>query len=194
MSHAGTEDKFIKTLFPDNMHRLRVLDIGCGYGATGLYIRTRTYKNGWCHLVGIDPFQEYVSLQRRMNIYDEVYQDYGENLEFLDKEFDIAIAQHTIEHCTKEIGFKLLDNMERMAKRVIICTPNGYTESGPLDNNQDNHHRSGWHSEDFKKRGYHTRIITKNVNSRLLVAFAKLVFWLKRKRWDNEVLVAWKDQ
>ena len=128
-----------------------------------------------------------------MGIYDEVYQEYGENLQFKDKEFDVGIAQHSIEHCEKETGYRLLDNMERMCKRVIISTPNGYTESGPLDGNDANHHRSGWRPIDFTKRGYQTRIVTKNVNSRLLVGFAKLVFKIKGKRWDNEVLVAWKD-
>lgn len=196
MSHAGTEDKFLKTLFPPNMHTQRVLDVGCGYGATGLYIRTRTYKNGWCHLVGIDPFPEYVELQNRMRIYDEVYQGLGEKLPFPDKSFDTCIAQHVIEHTDKVSGqsMRFLGELERVTKgRVIICTPNGYTESGPLDGNTHNNHLSGWCAEDFKPLGYNTRVVTKNVNSRLLTLFAQTVFRLQRKNWDNEVLVAWRD-
>jgi len=194
MSHAGTEDKFLKTLFPENMHQIRILDIGCGYGATGLYIRTRTYKNGWCYLVGIDPFHEYVSLQKRLGIYDEVWYGRGEALEALDNEFEIVIAQHVIEHLPKPKGRVMLDEMERVAKnKVILCTPHGFTESGPLDGNQDNNHLSGWYPIDFEERGYSTRIVTKNVNSRLLVAFAKLIFKIRGKKWDNEVLVAWKN-
>ena len=196
MSHAGTEDKFIKTLFPENMEGIKILDVGHGYGATAHYIRTRTYKRGWCHIAGLEPFKEYSDLQVRMGIYDELYIGYAQKMPFFNSGwFDISIAQHVIEHCpTYEEGFKLLKEMERVTKdRVIICTPNGYTESGPLDGNIDNHHHTGWSPEMFQERGYKTRIIYKNVNSRLLVAFAKLVFWLKRKRWDNEVLVAWKD-
>ena len=195
MSHSGTEDKFIKTLFPENMQDVTVLDVGHGYGATGLYIRTRTYKQGWCHLVGLEPYQEYHDLMKRVGIYNALYLGYGQDMIFEDKVFDISIAQHVIEHCkTINEGYKMLDEMERVTRgRVIICTPNGYTESGPLDGNIDNNHCTGWREKHFKIKGYNTKIVTKNVNSRLLVAFAKLVFWLQRKRWDNEVLVAWKD-
>ena len=195
MSHAGTEDKFIQTLFPENMEGVKILDVGHGYGATAHYIRTRTYKRGWCYIIGLEPYREYHDIQARMGIYDELYIGYGQDIPFNYKRIDLSIAQHVIEHCpTYEEGVKMLNEMERVTKgRVIICTPNGYTESGPLDGNEDNHHHTGWNAEMFQVRGYKTKIIYKNVNSRLLVAFAKLVFWLKRKRWDNEVLVAWKD-
>ena len=195
MSHAGTEDKFLKTLFPPSMENKRILDVGHGYGATGLYIRTRTYKTGWCELVGIEPFLEYKELMDKIGLYDKLFNCYGQNMPFSDNEFDLSIAQHVIEHCkTFDEGYTLLSEMERVTKsRVIICTPNGYTESGALDGNEDNHHCTGWTVEHFKDKGYNTKVVTKNVNSRLLTLFAKLVFKLKGKRWDNEVLVAWKD-
>lgn len=195
MSHAGTEDKFLKTLFPENMEGLTFLDVGYGYGATGLYIRTRTYKNGWCRLIGVEPYKEYHDLMGKIGIYDELHNCYGQDMPFEDNSFDISIAQHVIEHCkTFDEGYKLLSEMERVTRnRVIICTPNGYTESNALDGNEDNHHCTGWTRVHFKAKGYNTKIVTKNVNSRLLTLFAKLVFKLQRKRWDNEVLVAWKD-
>jgi len=194
MSHAGTEDKFLKTLFPEDMEGLRILDVGHGYGATGLYIRTRTYKQGWVELYGLEPFKEYHDLMGRIGIYDYLDYGFGENMHYKDGFFDLSIAQHVIEHLSKKQGIKLIKEMERVTSgRVIFCTPNGYTESGPLDGNIHNNHLSGWFTKDFEAEGYHTQVVTKNVNSRLLVAFAKLVFWLKRKRWDNEVIVAWKD-
>lgn len=194
MSHAGTEDKFIKTLFPQNMEGLKVLDVGHGYGATGLYIRTRTYKNGWCELTGLEPFEEYHDLMKKIGIYDKVVLGKGENLPFDDKYFDVSIAQHVIEHLTRKNAYQMLKEMERVTKnRVIVCTPNGFTESGPLDDNVFNNHVSGWRDIDFKRVEYKTKIITKNVNSRLLILFAKTLFALKRKQWENEVLVAWKD-
>ena len=186
------------------MEGLTFLDIGCGYGATGLYIRTRTYKNGWTKIIGLDPFKEYLDLQSRMGIYDQLIHGKGEDvLNYLGKDsVDYSISQHSIEHMRKEKtksettspAFKFLKVLEMVTKtRIIICTPNGYTESGPLDGNEDNNHLSGWEAEDFIKLGYKTKIVTKNVNSRLLTLFAKTVFKLKGKRWDNEVLVAWKD-
>lgn len=194
MSHAGTEDKFVKTLFPDDMEGLEILDIGHGYGETALYIRTRTYKGGWCRLTGLEIFREYHELQQRLGIYDTLTLGDALHMPYRDKAFNITIGQHVIEHLPKADGVKMLSEAERVTRnRIIICTPHGYTESGPLDDNQHNHHLSGWYPQDFQRLGYKTRIVTKNVNSRLLVAFARLLFKIKGKRWDNEVLVAWKD-
>jgi len=184
----------MKTLFPENMQGLKVLDVGHGYGSTGLYIRTRLNLNQWSVLDGLEIDKPYHDLQAKMSIYDGLYLADALDMPIPDKHYDISIAQHVIEHVSKEDGLCFLSEMERVTKgRVIICTPHGYTESGPLDGNEYNNHLSGWVPVEFDKLGYKTRIINKNVNSRLLVAFAKLVFWLKRKRWDNEVLVAWKD-
>jgi len=194
VSHAGTEDKFLKTLFPPYMEGLRVLDVGHGYGQTGLYIRTRTYKTGWCELYGVEPFKEYHDLMKRTGIYDHLEHGLAETMMYEDGFFDLSIAQHVVEHCDREAGLSLLRNMERVTSgRVIICTPDGYTESGALDGNEHNHHLSGWSVKDFADLGYETRVVTKNVNSRLLVRIAELIFRLRGKRWDNKVIVAWKD-
>ena len=194
MSHAGTENKFVKTLFPENMQGLKILDVGHGYGETGLYIRSRLNLKEWSQLDGLEIDKPYHDLQAKMSIYDGLYLANALDMPISDKFYDISIGQHVVEHLEKEAGFCLISEMERVTKgRVILCTPNGYTESGPLDDNVHNNHLSGWSTLDFKGVGYQTKIVTKNVNSRLLVMFAKTVFWLKRKRWDNEVIVAWKD-
>lgn len=194
VSHAGTEDKFLKTLFPEGMQGLKILDVGHGYGSTGLYIRSRLNLIEWSQLDGLEIDKQYHDLQSKMSIYDGLYLADALDMPIPDKHYDISIAQHVIEHVSKEDGLCFLSEMERVTKnRVIVCTPNGYTDSGPLDGNVHNNHLSGWSAEDFEALGYKVRVITKNVNSRLLTMFAKTVFWLKRKRWDNEVLVAWKD-
>ncbi len=194
ISHSGTEDKFVKTLFPTNMQGLKILDVGHGYGETGLYIRSRLNLNQWSQIDGLEIDKPYHDLQAKMSIYDGLYLADALDMPIKDKFYDISIAQHVIEHVTKEDGLCFLSEMERVTKsRVIVCTPNGYTESGPLDGNIHNHHLSGWSIEDFEGLGYTAKIIYKNVNSRLLVLFAKLVFGVRGKKWDNEVIVAWKD-
>lgn len=194
MSHAGTENKFVKTLFPPDMQGLKILDVGHGYGETGLYIRSRLNLTQWSVLDGLEIDEPYHDLQAKMGIYDELYLADALDMPIPDKHYDVSIAQHVIEHVSKEDGLCFLSEMERVTKdRVIICTPFGYTESGPLDGNVHNNHLSGWVPIEFDKLGYEWKVVTKNVNSRLLVWFAEMVFWVKGKNWDNKVIVAWKD-
>ncbi len=193
MSHAGTENKFVKTLFPENMQDLKILDVGHGYGETGLYIRSRLNLNQWSQLDGLEIDKPYHDLQSKMSIYDGLYLADALDMPIPDKYYDISIAQHVIEHVSKENGLCFLSEMERVTKGlVIICTPHGYTESGPLDDNIHNHHLSGWVPIEFDKLGYEWKVVTKNVNSRLLTLFAEFIFMLKGKNWDNQVIVAWK--
>ena len=195
ISHAGTEDKFIKTLFPKKMRGLKILDVGHGYGSTGLYIRSRLNLNEWSILDGLEVYKPYHDLQAKMSIYDGLWLADARDMSMIkDGAYNISIGQHVVEHLGKDDGVIMLAGMERVTSdRVIVCTPNGYTESGPLDDNEHNNHLHGWNREDFEILGYKTEVVTKNVNSRLLSGFAKLVFWVRRKRWENEVIVAWKD-
>lgn len=195
MSHAGTENKLLEQLFPEITPDTIILDVGHGYGATGLLIRSKVNLNRvWCQLWGVEVYEPYHEMHRRMGMYDQLFLCNALDMPFADKSVDYSVMTHVIEHTEKRDGLKLISELERVTrKRVIISTPNGYTESGPLDENDYNNHRSAWRPREFKERGYATRVVTKNVNSRLLVAFAKLVFALKGKQWENEVIVAWKD-
>lgn len=71
--------------------------------------------------------------------------------------WDLVYALDVIEHLTKADGLKLLDQMERLArKRVLIFTPNGYrkqTSDIPWQI-----HRSGWTAEELRARGYWTAV------------------------------------
>jgi SAM-dependent methyltransferase len=196
MSHAGTEDKYLKTLFPQNMEGLKVLDVGHGIGLTGLYIRGELIDRGWCQLYGVDIYKPYHLLQQRLGIYDAVFlRDARNGLPFPNKSINIAIMQQFIEHVYKPDGILILEEAERVTTdKIIVCTPNGFHDSGPgTHGNQHSAHLSGWTVEDFHKHGYHTQIVTKNVNSRALQLFAKFWFMLQRRRhWENEMIVAWK--
>lgn len=195
MSHAGTENKLLEQLFPEVTPETIILDVGHGYGATGLLIRSKiNLPRVWCQLWGVEIYGPYHEMHKKMRIYDQLYLTNALSMPIEDKTVDYSIATHVIEHTEKKDGLKLITELERVTKkRVIISTPNGYTESGPLDDNDYNNHRSAWRPREFQARGYTARVVTKNVNSRLLTAFAKMVFALKRRQWENEVIVAWKD-
>ncbi len=73
------------------------------------------------------------------------------------RSFDAAIALDVIEHLTKEAGFRLLDDLEWIArKKIIILTPEGFHHQGEVERNSYMMHHSGWKSEEFRKSGYIT--------------------------------------
>lgn len=130
-----------------------LIDVGCGRGIIGAL--ARIYRNPK-RLVGIDAFSPYLDFCRRNNFYDELYQyDLTKTpLFFKDKEFDVATCIEVLEHIQKDSGERLLNELERIAKKVIITTPNGLLPQEPLDGNPFQRHISCWSVKDFTKRGY----------------------------------------
>jgi len=196
MSHAGTEDKLLPSLFPENLEGLRILDVGHGLGQTGLFIRSEFVERGWCELYGIDIHPTYHELQKKIAIYDELYLgDARERLPYPDNYFHTSIVQHVIEHMLHRDGVRLLTELIRVTQnRIIVTTPNGYHRSDPgRHGNTFSEHLSGWSPKLLERLGYQTRVVTKNVNSRMLQTIARLLFKLQGKIWENQVIVAWKD-
>ena len=69
--------------------------------------------------------------------------------------FDCVILLDVVEHLKKDEGLRLLDNVERIArKKIFVVTPNGFLPSGAFDNNPWQIHRSGWTVEEMRNRGY----------------------------------------
>jgi ubiquinone/menaquinone biosynthesis C-methylase UbiE len=130
-----------------------LVDMGCGRGVIGALVRI--YRNPK-RLVGIDAFRPYLDFCSRHDFYDELYQyDLRQTpLPFSDKEFDVATCIEVIEHLPKNSGVRLLNELERIAKKVVITTPNDFFPQKALDNNPFQKHLSSWSVKDFTKRGY----------------------------------------
>lgn len=133
-----------------------LIDVGCGRGIIGALVRI--YRNPK-RLVGIDTFEKYIDFCRKMNFYDELYKyDLRQTLlPFSDKEFDIATCVEVIEHFSKNKGVNLLCELERIAKSVIVTTPNISFSQELWDSNPFQRHLSQWSVKDFTKRGYKVR-------------------------------------
>lgn len=68
---------------------------------------------------------------------------------------DCVVCIQAIEHLTKEDGFRLLESVEHLSKKLVIFeTPNGFVEQGAINGNVHQIHLSGWAPEDFLSRGY----------------------------------------
>jgi len=74
---------------------------------------------------------------------------------FSDSEFDLVIALDLIEHLTKEDGYSLLYQLDRLAlKSSLIFTPNGFVWQPPSLNNPFNAHISAWTSRELRQLGW----------------------------------------
>jgi hypothetical protein len=126
-----------------------VLDVGCGD------FSPMSYLSGF-HLVGVDGYPPAVEEAKGRGTHDEML--LGNVLQlgelFRDRRFDACVALDVIEHLKKEDGWRMLEDMERLAtRRVIIFTPNGFipqrSQHGDLQE-----HLSGWTAEEMRSRGY----------------------------------------
>lgn len=133
-----------------------LIDIGCGRGVIGAL--ARIYRNPK-RLVGIDAFRPYLNFCSHHSFYDELYHyDLTKtSLFFEDKEFDVATCIEVLEHIPKSSGENLLNELERIAKKVIITTPNGFLKQEALEGNAFQKHVSHWSVTDFTDRGYNVK-------------------------------------
>ena len=131
-----------------------VLDLGCGYGEP--FIDTN-FKL----LIGVDAWRIF-----DLPEYDLILLYDIKNIGKLiaENSFDVITCIDVIEHLEKEEGFKLIEQMERIArKEIYIFTPLKWSENkasykDPLHwcygNKEYNTHRSLWNGEDFVNKGY----------------------------------------
>lgn len=143
--------------FPTYVHLLNrelrgcksVLELGCGKNSP-----LRHVKKKW-HAVGVDLFEDAINESKTRSIHDEYVIGDVLNVDFKERSFDAVIALDLIEHLKKEEGYKLLEHMQKFArKKVIIFTPNGFLEQGVLENNPFQQHHSGWSAQEMQKRGF----------------------------------------
>ena len=126
-----------------------ILDVGCGTGSP-----LRFLNKG--HLVGVDGFAPAVERARAVCTHDEYFVGDVRNLDelFPDRRFDACVALDVIEHLPKEDGWRMLESMERLAKRrVVIFTPNGFVPQQSKDGDLQEH-LSGWTTPEFSGRGF----------------------------------------
>ncbi len=70
-------------------------------------------------------------------------------------EFDLVVAFDFIEHLSKEDGYKLLYEIDRISdKSSMLFTPNGFVWQAPSVNNPFNAHISGWTPSELRKLGW----------------------------------------
>ncbi|MDD3343013.1 MAG: methyltransferase domain-containing protein [Sulfurospirillaceae bacterium] len=70
----------------------RVLDLGCGMGATASYL----YENYGIKIVGIDPSQKLLGIAKAKNAFATFVAGSGDSLPFMNESFDCVLAECTL--------------------------------------------------------------------------------------------------
>lgn len=131
-----------------------LIDLGCGENSPyGLLKNENIAKN--IHSIGVDIFSPYLIENIKNNkIHSEYVNKNIFDIDYPNKSIDVAILFDVIEHFEKNDFLNFLPKLERMTKKIIIITPNGFVEQGEYDNNHYQKHLSGWTVKDMKKLGF----------------------------------------
>ena len=128
-----------------------VLDLGCGWNSLLQYCKPK-------YSIGVDSYEYYLQISKEKEIHSEYIHGNFSEMEFEPKSFDVVLCAQVLEHFTKEEGYKVIDQMEKWAKRkVIITTPNGFLKKTSFDENELQEHLSGWTTYDLKRMGFRVR-------------------------------------
>lgn len=131
-----------------------VLDVGCGAHSPIGKIK-KTFRSE-----GIDLFKQSIAESKREYNHDTYKIGDIRNIGKLyrKKSFDAVIAIDVVEHLSKEDAIRLIQDMEKIArKKVIILTPNGFYHQEAYDNNPYQVHKSGWSPKDLYDLHYHVQ-------------------------------------
>jgi SAM-dependent methyltransferase len=129
-----------------------LLDIGCGERSPIF-----RFSKSIPHTTGVDSHLPSIERSKAEGIHTEYVQmniaDIGNRFE--PRSFDCVMALDVIEHFEKEAGLRLLEAMERIArKKVVLFTPNGFVAQPATTDNPHQLHRSGWTASEMRARGY----------------------------------------
>lgn len=127
-----------------------VLDIGCGNDSPLKHLSKKFT------LAGVDGYEEAIQESKKRKIHSKYYKLDIRNLskKFKPNSYDAVVALDVIEHFHKKEGYKLLKDMQKIAKKkVILNTPNGYIPQHDVHNDLQEH-LSGWTTKDFKDKGF----------------------------------------
>ena len=150
---------FYRKIFPEYRVELEkavgncktLLDVGCGPDSPIKPFSGKLYS------VGVDAFRPSIEKSKKEGIHNKYYMTDVLKIGKLFKagSFDCVLASDLIEHLTKEDGCKLLDIMEKIARRkVIVFTPNGFMPQGEFGGNPWQIHKSGWYVDEMRGRDY----------------------------------------
>lgn len=117
-------NRIVQRQFPA-ARSVRILDLGCGYGALLVALR----QAGYTHLAGVDVSEEQISAARDLGDFALEWCDLLTYLQARQSaSFDVVAALDVLEHFTCEELLTLVDEIARVLSpggRLIVHVPNG---------------------------------------------------------------------
>jgi SAM-dependent methyltransferase len=131
-----------------------VLDVGIGHGepaAELMIVRNPVV------LDGIEWFRPYT--KRLEKFYDQLFLgDANKILPLIPgKTYDVVMAFEVIEHQERNVALRMIEELERVGRFVIISSPNYFYDGYEADGNVMQIHRSIIHSWEMRRMGYTVR-------------------------------------
>ena len=132
-----------------------LLDVGCGSNSP-----VSRFERRPPYMVGVDLHEPSLEASKAAGRHDDyrrldvmkIAEEFGPD------SFDAVVAFDLLEHLSTEDGRRLLDQMERVARRrVVVLTPNGFVPQDEYDDNPLQAHRSGWTPAELHALGYDVR-------------------------------------
>lgn len=114
--------QWIKKHLPDNKE-LRIVDLGCGYGALVYCLKELGYHN----VVGVDYSSEQVELAHQLGVQEVEQGDIETFLTKVEGQFDIVFLIDVLEHLTRVELISLLSKIYQLltnSGKIIIHVPN----------------------------------------------------------------------
>lgn len=130
----------------------RILDLGCGPSSPLARIKDRLKPN--VYTLGVDDFDPYLETNKKNKIHSEYLKSNILKIDLPAKSFDCAILLDVIEHFDKKDFLDFLPKLEKITKKIIIMTPNGYINQDEYDQNSYQIHRSGWTAKEMSDLGF----------------------------------------
>jgi hypothetical protein len=131
-----------------------ILDVGVGFGSKGMLFRE--YTDVWggnmfdrkVRIDGVEIFREYITKLQK-SIYDTIY--IGDIREMVQKlqDYDMIYMGDVLEHISRDDGLKLVSDLRKKARDLVIVTPGKVSHQGSVYGNENESHLSQWYPTDF---------------------------------------------
>lgn len=138
--------------FPEDLSGKTIVDLGCGKGIYAYLIRATKNSTG-VRLIGVDKNKENIRFVNKFKVYNDTAVSFLPQMNLVPKKVDYVLCSEVLEHLSKDKGVKLLDNIDKMCKKMaIVTTPNILFQ--PAGNEDFDKHVSLWSVKEFKNRGF----------------------------------------